>query len=150
MKLDRQSIIMEIIQKQDIETQNQLLEALAERGIKSTQATLSRDIRDLNLIKEVSPNGKSRYTAAPVKGPALDVELKLKTILKESTISYDIAQNLVVIRTIPGLGPAAGSALDSMAIEGLIGTIAGDDTLLLIFKDNNFAQMLFHEIEEIL
>jgi len=150
MKIDRQSVIMDIINQRDIETQNQLLEALAERGIKSTQATLSRDIRDLKLIKEASPNGGSRYAAAPSKESNENVEAKLRTILKESMLSYDIGQNLIVIKTLPGLAMAAGSALDSMKIEGLIGTIAGDDTALLIMRDNTLAQELYSEIKNIL
>lgn len=150
MKLDRQSVIMDIIRQQNIETQNQLLEALAERGIKSTQATLSRDIRDLKLIKEANPNGGSRYAAAPSKNADEGVETKLRTILKESMLSYDIGQNLIVIKTLPGLAMAAGSALDSMKIEGLIGTIAGDDTALLIMRDNALAQELYSEIKNIL
>ncbi len=150
MKLDRQSVIMDIINQRDIETQNQLLEALAERGIKSTQATLSRDIRDLKLIKETSPNGGSRYAAAPSREADEGVEAKLRTILKESMLSYDIGQNLIVIKTLPGLAMAAGSALDSMKIEGLIGTIAGDDTALLIMRDNALAQELYSEIKNIL
>lgn len=150
MKADRQSVILEIISERDIETQNQLLDALAERGIKSTQATLSRDIRDLRLIKETGPSGVSRYAVAETKNVSSDVKDRLRTILKQSMTTYDVAQNLLVIKTIPGLAPAAAGALDGMNIEGLVGTIAGDDTALLIMKDNALALALFHEIEQIL
>lgn len=149
MKLDRQGVIMDIIKTQNIETQNQLLEALAERGIKSTQATLSRDIRDLHLIKVAGPGGISRYAVTAAKESG-DIELRLKTILKESMVSYDIAQNLLVIKTLPGLAPAACSALDNMGPAALIGTIAGDDTALLVMKDNASATELYHEIEQII
>lgn len=149
MKLNRQGIIMDIIKTQDIETQNQLLDALAERGIKSTQATLSRDIRDLNLIKIASPGGGSKYAIAATKENS-DIELRLKTILKESMVSYDVAQNLLVIKTLPGLAPAACSALDGMGLAQLVGTIAGDDTALLVMKDNTAAVTLYHEIEQII
>lgn len=148
MKLDRQSVIMEIIKAQSIETQNQLLEALAARGIRSTQATLSRDIRDLHLIKVSGADGISRYAAAATKETE-DISLRLKTILKECVVSYETAQNLLVIKTLPGLAQAAGSAFDNMGPVSLVGTIAGDDTVLLIMKDNASANTLYHEIEEI-
>ena len=102
MKLDRQGVIMDIIKTQNIETQNQLMEALAQRGIKSTQATLSRDIRDLHLVKVALPGGVSRYAVAASKENG-DIGLRLKTILKESIVSYDIAQNLLVIKTLIGI-----------------------------------------------
>ena len=149
MKLDRQGVIMDIIKTQNIETQNQLMEALAQRGIKSTQATLSRDIRDLHLVKVALPGGVSRYAVAASKENG-DISLRLKTILKESIVSYYIAQNLLVIKTLPGLAPAACSALDNMGPASLVGTIAGDDTALLVMKDNASAITLYHEIEEII
>ncbi len=103
MKPGRQSIILEIISQQDIETQNQLLKALADRGVKSTQATLSRDIKDMRLVKELGPNGTYRYTAAISRQEADDSEQRLKKIFKESVVSYDVAQNLFIIKTLPGL-----------------------------------------------
>lgn len=146
MKPGRQNVIMEIISKEDIETQNQLLDALARRGIKSTQATLSRDIKDMRLVKELGPSGKYRYVsaAAPVND---DFDLRIRKIFKESVVSYDVAQNILVIKTLPGLAPAAASAIDSMHIEGLVGTLAGDDTAFLAMRDNTAAHNLFHEIE---
>ena len=148
MKVGRQSVIMDIISEQDIETQNQLMEALAARGIRSTQATLSRDIRDMRLVKELGPKGNYRYVAAP-KPDNTDLDMRLKKIFKESVISYDIAQNLLVIKTLPGLAPAACSALDGLEIEGLVGTLAGDDTAFLAMKDNNFAVSFYEEIEQL-
>ena len=146
MKPGRQSVILEIISERDIETQHQLLEALAEKGIKSTQATLSRDIKDMHLVKELSPGGKYRYTRA--SGPDMDdFLLRLKKIFRESVISYDVAQNLLILKTLPGLAPAACSAIDAMKIEGLVGTIAGDDTAFLAMKDSELAENLYHEIE---
>ncbi len=147
MKPGRQSVILEIISQQDIETQNQLLRALEARGIKSTQATLSRDIKDMRLVKELGQNGKYRYTAAPAQPVADDFTQRLRKIFKESVVSYDVAQNLFVIRTLPGLAPAACSAIDGMEVKGLVGTLAGDDTAFLAMKDNEAAQALFHEIE---
>lgn len=149
MKPGRQSIIMELINERDIETQNQLLEALAERGVKSTQATLSRDIRDMRLVKELGPNGNYRYTAA-LKQDTAAMDLRLRKIFKESVVSYDLAQNILVLKTLPGLASGACSALDSMDIDGLVGTLAGDDTAFIAMRDNAAAQKLHHEIEELI
>ena len=148
MKLGRQSVIMEIINERDIETQNQLMDALAERGVKSTQATLSRDIRDMRLVKELGPKGNHRYVAA-AKQETPDLDARLKKIFKESLVSYDVAQNIVVLKTLPGLANGACSALDGMDIEGLVGTLAGDDTAFLAMKDNASANTLYKEIESL-
>ena len=145
MKPGRQSAILEIIAEHDIETQHQLLQALAERGVKSTQATLSRDIKDMRLVKELGPNGNYRYVAS--RADTEDFDERLRKIFKESVISYDVAQNLVVIKTLPGLGPGACSAIDSMNIRGLVGSLAGDDTLFLAMRDNESAHALYQEIE---
>lgn len=146
MKPGRQSVILELIAERDIETQHQLLQALAERGVKSTQATLSRDIKDMRLVKELGPNGNYRYVPAS-KPENDDLDQRLKKIFRESVISYDIAQNLLVIKTLPGLAPAACSAIDGMEIKGLVGTLAGDDTAFLAMRDNEAAHNLYHEIE---
>ncbi|MBQ3211570.1 MAG: arginine repressor [Oscillospiraceae bacterium] len=146
MKPGRQNVILEIIEQQNIETQNQLLEALAGRGIKSTQATLSRDIKDMRLVKELGPNGNYRYVA-PARTEHEDISPRLRNIFKESLVSYDIAQNLVVVKTLPGLASASCSALDKMEIDGLVGTIAGDDTAFLAMRDVDHAKKLFHELE---
>jgi transcriptional regulator of arginine metabolism len=147
MKNERQSIILEIIEKETIETQNQLMYALEKRGIRTTQATLSRDIRDMHLAKEVSPDGGYRYAAASRAKD--DHDIRLRKIFKESVISYDIAQNLLVIRTLPGLASAACSAMDAIEVNGLVGTIAGDDTAFIAMKDNQAAQDLFEEIRNL-
>ena len=149
MKPGRQSVILEIISERDIETQHQLMQALAERGIKSTQATLSRDIKDMRLVKELGPNGNYRYVQA-AKPEQDDSSERLRKILKESLVSFDLAQNLLVIKTLPGLAPAACSAIDGMHIENLVGTLAGDDTAFLAMRDNESALRFYHEIETIL
>ena len=113
MKPGRQSVILEIISERDIETQHQLMQALAERGVKSTQATLSRDIKDMRLVKELGPKGSYRYVQA-ARSEQDNYSQKLKTILKESLVSFDVAQNLLVIKTLPGLAPAACSAIDGI------------------------------------
>lgn len=146
MKSGRQSAILEIIAERDIETQHQLLRALAERGVKSTQATLSRDIKDMRLVKELGPNGNYRYAPAG-KQETSDHSQRLRKIFRESVVSYDVAQNLFIIRTLPGLASGACSAIDGMDVQGLVGTLAGDDTAFLAMRDNEAAMNLFHEIE---
>ena len=148
MKPGRQNAILEIISEKDIETQNQLMQELAARGVKSTQATLSRDIKDMRLVKELGPSGNYRYVVA-AKTETTDLDMRLKKILRESLVSYDVAQNLLVIRTLPGLASAACSVFDSMEIENLVGTLAGDDTAFLAMRDKESAVKLYHEIETI-
>lgn len=148
MKPGRQNAILEIISEKDIETQNQLMQELAARGVKSTQATLSRDIKDMRLVKELGPSGNYRYVVA-AKTETADLDMRLKKILRESLVSHDVAQNLLVIRTLPGLASAACSAFDSMEIENLVGTLAGDDTAFLAMRDKESAVKLYHEIETI-
>ena len=148
MKPGRQNAILEIIAEKDIETQHQLMQELAARGVKSTQATLSRDIKDMRLVKELGPSGNYRYVVA-AKAETTDLDMRLKKILRESLVSYDVAQNLLVIRTLPGLASAACSAFDSMEIENLVGTLAGDDTAFLAMRDKESAVKLYHEIETI-
>ena len=145
MKSARQTEILQIIAERDIETQQQLLEALAERGVKSTQATLSRDIKDMRLVKELGPSGTYRYVATHNDSDNYDE--RLRKIFRESIVSYDVAQNLFIIRTLPGLANGACSAIDAMHVEGLVGSLAGDDTAFLAMKDNEAAKKLYHEIE---
>ena len=148
MKPGRQEVIRQIISEKDICTQHELLEALQERGIDSTQATVSRDIRDMHLVKMRSPAGVYRYTVSEQKTKNT-INEKLKTIFRECVVSFDIAQNLFIIKTIPGLASAACSALDAMELEGLVGTIAGDDTAFLAMSSNEAAQNLYQEIERL-
>ncbi len=147
MKSGRQNEILKIISERDIETQNQLLEALRERGIQSTQATLSRDIKDMRLVKELSPNGSYRYTTSRVETD--NYEERLRNIFRESIVSCDVAQNLFIIRTLPGLANGACSAIDAMHVDGLIGSLAGDDTAFLAMRDTESANKLYHEFEMI-
>ena len=149
MKTSRQNKILEIISGQDIETQHQLMEALREHGVKSTQATVSRDIKELRLVKELSPGGRYRYVAVG-RDDMVDYDQRLRKIFRESVTSYAVAQNIIVIKTLPGLVNAACSTLDGMNIHDLVGTLAGDDTAFLAMRDNESAERLCREIEEML
>lgn len=149
MKPGRQSVILDIIQHQNIETQRQLQDSLLERGVKSTQATLSRDIKDMRLVKELGPNGSYRYTVSG-RSEEDDARQRLQKIVRESVVSYQTAMNLLVIKTIPGLAPAVCSAVDGMLIEGLAGTLAGDDTAFLAMVSIETCEKLYHQLESII
>ena len=149
MKSARQEKIIEIISSRDVETQSQLIEELSACGIRSTQATLSRDIKELRLVKELTSDGKYRYVAAS-RDEFTDFDLRLKKIFRECVTTYATAQNLLVIKTLPGLAPAACAALDGMEIDGLVGTLAGDDTILLVFHDNANALDFCEQVKEML
>ena len=149
MKSQRQAKIMEIISTQNVETQEQLLAALQQAGFRGTQATISRDIKELRIVKELSNLGTYRYTA-PSSEMDGTFSSRLNTIFRECVVSFDYAQNIIVIRTLPGLASAAGSALDSMNISSVVGTLAGDDTVMVVMRDNNSAAALCGEIKQLL
>ena len=149
MKIDRQSVIKEIISTQVIETQNQLMEALAARGIPSTQATVSRDIREMRLVKDLGPDGRYHYNM-PSKHVIPEFDVTLRKIFRESVPSYAIAQNIVVLKTLPGLASAACSALDTMKLPHFVGSLAGDDTSFLAMTDMPAAIEFCKQIEDML
>ena len=149
MKNNRQSMILEIISQENIETQEQLLSRLQERGIRSTQATISRDIKQMHLIKEPVGHGVYKYTVSGNR-TKLNFAEKLRTIFRESLTSIDYAQNIVVIKTMPGLASAACSALDNMDIAYMVGSLAGDDTAFLVMKDTESALVFCEELKAML
>ena len=149
MKNDRQAMILEIISQENIETQEQLLARLQERGITSTQATISRDIKQLHLMKEPMGQGLYKYAVSGNRS-RLNIAEKLRTIFRESITSVACAQNIVVIKTMPGLASAACSALDNMDIAYMVGSLAGDDTAFLLMKDTESALDFCEEIKEML
>lgn len=147
MKEKRQNLILEIIRTKDIETQEQLLEALAEKGIRCTQATISRDIKELRLIKEQSINGRYVYSTSRQQQNA-DRHKGLESILREGVISSDWAQNLVVLKTMPALAAAAASTIDGMDWTDMVGTIAGDDTVLVIMRTSADAERFCEDLRD--
>ena len=148
MKRARQAEILNIIQAVDVETQEQLLDELKARGFSATQATISRDIKELRLVKELSGGGY-RYASSERKGLA-DSDARLRNIFKEGVVSVEAAQNLVVVKTMPGLASAACSALDGMEIAGMVGSLAGDDTGMLIMRDSASAEAFCSEAHKLL
>lgn len=149
MKSKRQQEILDIVAQRDIETQEQLLEALKERGVATTQATISRDIKQLRLVKELAPSGSYRYVAAD-RQEGKSSAGRLRNIFKEGVVSVEAAQNLVVVKTMPGLASAACSALDGMEIAGMVGSLAGDDTGMLIMRDSASAEAFCSEAHKLL
>ena len=149
MKSQRQAKIMEIISNQNVETQEQLLAELQNAGFRSTQATISRDIKELRIVKELTSFGTYRYSAASGE-VAGTFSSKLNTIFRECITGYDYSQNIIVIRTIPGLASAAASALDAMNMSVVLGAIAGDDTVFIVMRDNNSAAAFCGEIKNLL
>ena len=147
MKSKRQEEILRIIEEVDVETQDQLLEQLRLRGVTSTQATISRDIKELHLIKELTGYGTYKYVVSERK-TSLNFAGRLRTIFKEGVTSFDVAQNIVVVKTMPGLASAACAAVDGMEIPDLVGSLAGDDTALLIMRTNEAAAEFCNEIHK--
>lgn len=134
MREERQAMILEIVASEPIETQGQLLERLRERGVTCTQATVSRDIQRLHLVKR--PDGQGAYRYAAAEGPSVpDADERLRTIFRQSVVSIDHAQNLVVVKTLSGLADAACAAIDHMEAPGMVGSLAGDDTVFLAMRD---------------
>jgi len=149
VKSKRQAKIIEIISTQSVETQEQLLAALQAEGFRGTQATISRDIKELRIVKELTSLGTYRYTtsANEVGG---SFSTRLNTIFRECVISFDYAQNIIVIKTLPGLASAAGSAIDSMNLSVVLGTLAGDDTVMVVMRDTNAAAAFCGEIKNLI
>lgn len=149
MKSQRQAKIMEIISTKNVETQEQLLTELLTEGFRCTQATISRDIKDMRIVKELTSMGTYRYTTSgnEISGTFTS---RLNTIFRECVVSYDYAQNIIVIRTLPGLASAAGSAIDAMNMSAVVGTLAGDDTVMVVMRDGNSAAAFCGEIKNLI
>ena len=132
MKLSRQAKIVEIIKKYNIETQEELMEYLQSSGFIVTQATISRDIKELKLTKVPTESGTFKYVLH--QGEDIVKSEKFVRVLRDTFVSMDKAQNILVIKTVSGMAMAAAAALDSLEIEGIVGSIAGDDTIMCAIR----------------
>lgn len=132
MKVNRHAKIIELIGKYQVETQEELAAYLTQEGFKVTQATVSRDIRDLKLTKIPTEDGKQRYTVHPKTGTTMND--KYIRVLKDGFASMDMAQNILVIRTVSGMAMAVATAIDSLEFPEVVGTIAGDDTIMCAIR----------------
>ena len=149
MKAQRQAKIVEIISNAYVETQEQLLQALTDQGFSSTQATISRDIKELRIVKELTSLGTYRY-CVPEKDAPPALSDRLNNIFRECVISVDYAENLVVIHTLPGMANAAASALDAMRSGAVLGTLAGDDTVVIVMREGHAAAAFSGEIKAVI
>lgn len=134
MKARRHALIREIVEKQSIQTQEELAQALSERGMVVTQATVSRDIKEMHLFKVLSDDGSYRY--ATMEKEEQGTSDRLIRMLADSVVDLASANNLIVIRTLPGSAHVCGEAMDSLKWPEVIGTIAGDNTVLVIARSN--------------
>lgn len=148
MRAIRQNAILALVAENEIQTQEELSERLRALGYDVTQATVSRDIKELRLVKVKNDNGIVCYRA-DAKSEVGDVEQRLKSILKHSMVSVDYAQNDVVIKTLSGVAQAAAAAIDAMHWSEIIGTIAGDDTILMITRSEEAALVVMDKLKMI-
>lgn len=147
MKKSRHMKIVELIENNDIETQEELAERLREGGYDVTQATVSRDIRELKLSKVPVGNGRQKYA---VLQQGVDLGDKYIRVLREGMTQMDMAQNILVIKTVAGMAMAVAAAVDAMKMKEVVGTIAGDDTIMLAIRTAEDSQTVREKIEEIL
>ena len=144
MKNKRQVKILEFIKQYPVQTQEELVTLLQNNGFVATQATVSRDIKELKLFKAINKDGLSVYTSnSDVSDNSHE---KLIRVLKASFLSINIAQNIAVIKTLPATAPAVASAIDNLNANNLIGTIAGDDTIFACFSTNEDAHAFYENI----
>jgi len=134
MKNSRQAKVLEIIEQEHIETQKELSGRLRAFGFDSTQATISRDIKELRLVKVPKGNGAYRYAQPAAEGDAV-MPGRLLNVFREGVISFKAAQNIVVLKTLSGLAMAAAAAVDAMRLDDIVGSLAGDDTVFLVFEN---------------
>ena len=148
MKSVRQVAILDIIEKQDVETQEELADALRAQGIKVTQATVSRDIKELRLLKVLTPSGSYKYATADKAENGLSE--RFIRMLAESLLSVAASNNLIVVKTLSGSANVAAEALDSLHWPEILGTLAGDNTILLIIRSDAEAPDVVRRIQEMI
>ncbi len=147
-KKERQNILLELIGKYEIDTQEELTEKLNERNIAVTQATVSRDINELNLVKVAGKVKKYKYARVEIESDALSE--KDINLFREITASVTCANNLIVVKTLVGNANAAGMIVDKINIQQVLGSIAGDDTLLIVTKSNRDAEIMLKRLKEMM
>ena len=148
MKIQRHSKIVELIGKYEIETQEELAQKLNEAGFSVTQATVSRDIRELRLTKVPSENGRQKYVVVQDKNREMNE--KFVRVLRDCFISMDMAQNILVIKTVSGMAMAVGAALDGIHFEEIVGCIAGDDTIMCAVRSVDDTIILMEKLNKLL
>lgn len=147
MKVGRQSKIIELITRYDVETQDELAELLEKAGYHVTQATISRDIRELKLTKVATDTGRQKYII--LKSQESGMAEKYVRVLRDGFVSMDMAQNIIVVKTVSGMAMAVAAALDAMHIDGIVGCIAGDDTIMCAIRTTQSAPIVMEKITKI-
>ena len=140
IKSDRQQKITELITNNSISTQTELTNKLIEAGFDATQATISRDLQEMRVIKTMLPDGTYKYSASG--GSEIKINDKLQTVFEQCLISVDYAINIVVLKTMSGAAQAVGYALDNFTWEEIVGSIAGDDTIMIVVRNEKSAKQL--------
>ena len=138
MKTRRHAKILELIKAYDIDTQEELLRRLRESGFDVTQATVSRDIKELRLVKSLTRDGRYKYATG--HDNARDMSTKFYSLFADSVISVDAAQNIIVVHTMNGMAQAVCAAMDTLHFQEFIGTLAGEDTILIVCRTNEAAE----------
>ncbi len=147
MKNARQKKILELIEKYDVDTQETLIERLSEVGVRVTQTTVSRDIKELKLVKGMTARGTYKYIVPEVKRDN-NVPI-LNSALTEAVIKIEAARNIVVVKTFPGMANALAVCVDSLEQEHIVGSVAGDDTILLVIKDDDTAKAVEEKLKSV-
>jgi transcriptional regulator of arginine metabolism len=148
MKIARHAKIIEIIQAKDVETQEQLAEQLKNKGFDITQATVSRDIKELKLIKVMNAEGNHKY--ATISPTDTFLSSKLASIFSQTVLYVDFVDKFIVLKTISGAGAAAAEALDSLKFNGIVGTIAGDNTVFILVRREEDKEELLQKIKKMI
>lgn len=149
LKKTRHDKILEIITQHEVETQEELVRYLREGGFDVTQATISRDIRELKLYKMSTGKGKQKYIVLQ-QGDENHMEDKFIRVLKDGFVSMDMAQNILVVRTVSGMAMAVAAAIDSLHLQEIVGSIAGDDTIMVAVRTVEDTEQLMEKIRELL
>ncbi|WP_066637534.1 arginine repressor [Desulfolucanica intricata] len=149
MKSRRLKAILDIVSQQVVETQEELVNALQEAGFTVTQATISRDIKELGLIKMPGENGVPRYFVPSKEPLTVRNNERLKRLLRDSVVKIDASENLIIIKTLPGEAQGVASALDHSGWSEVIGTVGGDDTILVVVKPKKATQTVIDRLEDI-
>lgn len=148
MKVGRQSKIIELINKNDIETQEDLADLLTKAGYNVTQATISRDIRELKLTKISVDDGKQKYIV--LNNTETGLSEKFVRVLKDGFVSMDMAQNIIIVKTVSGMAMAVAAALDALHIQGIMGCIAGDDTVMCVIKTTEETVIVMEKLNKLI
>lgn len=149
MKALRQLKILELIRQKPIETQEELASELNRAGYSVTQATVSRDIKELNLIKVPTGDGRYRYAKAD-EGPTPVLTERMRRVFRDSLIGLDSAENLIVVRTLSGSAPGVGEAIDSLHWPEIAGTVAGDNTVLVVVRSRELVPGVLDRLQQLM